>query len=207
MEEIWKDIKGYEGRFMVSNLGRVKAVPRVVIRSNNYRYRVAERILKTRISFYGYSIVSLGGGQGLKVHRLVAEAFIPNPENKPNIDHINTIRDDNRVENLRWVTQKENANNPLTIEKCRRNCSFKRLSEDQKKEMYRKSGLTRRTLNRTTAKPILQYNRNGVLIKRWCSITEAERETKICRANIIHCARERIKLAGGFIWKYEEKEK
>lgn len=103
MEE-WKDIKGYEGLYQVSNEGRVFS-----IRKNKLLSPV-----KNKKS--GYIQVSLNKNTHL-VHRLVAEAFIPNTENKPVVDHINTIRTDNRIENLRWVTQKENNNNPITKKK------------------------------------------------------------------------------------------
>ena len=103
MEEIWKDIKGYEGIYQVSNFGNVRRV----------------KMLK---QYYdeskGYNVVCLsknGNSKVVKVHQLVAKAFIPNPDNKSCIDHINTDRTDNRVENLRWVSIKENMNNPLTI--------------------------------------------------------------------------------------------
>ena len=111
-EEIWKPIKGYEGLYEISNLGRVKSL--------NYNRTGKEEILKNAECSNGYLTVGLtkNGKQKLfKIHRLVAEAFIPNPENKPCIDHINTIKNDNRVENLRWVTNEENNNNPLTKKK------------------------------------------------------------------------------------------
>lgn len=113
-EEIWKDIEGYEGLYQVSNIGRVKSL--------NYNRTGEEKILKL-CKVRGYLYVGLckdGKNKSLKVHRLVATAFIPNPENKPNIDHINTIRTDNRVENLHWVTQRENVNNPITMSKISR---------------------------------------------------------------------------------------
>ena len=106
--EIWKDVKGYEGIYLISNIGRVKRI--------DCKNTQKERILKNCKcnGYYGVSL-SKNGAKSLElIHRLVAEAFIPNPENKPCIDHINTIKSDNRVENLRWVTYKENSNNPLT---------------------------------------------------------------------------------------------
>ena len=111
-EEIWKPIKEFEGYYEVSNIGRV--------RSLNYKRTGKEKILKNIEDYKGYLEVGLtknGKRKQFKVHRLVAEAFIPNPENKPCIDHINTVKSDNRVENLRWVTYKENSNNEKTLEK------------------------------------------------------------------------------------------
>ena len=111
-EEVWKPIKDYEGLYEISNLGRV--------RNLNYKGSGKGKILKNTKDSKGYLIVGLtknGKRKLFKIHRLVAEAFIPNPENKPCIDHINTIKNDNRVENLRWVTNEENNNNPLTKKK------------------------------------------------------------------------------------------
>lgn len=110
-EEIWKPVRGYEERYEVSNLG-------------NVRNKETLNVLKPQTNRYGYLQVNLyvcgHSTRKMKtVHRLVAEAFIPNPENKPFIDHINTIRTDDRVENLRWVTAKENNLNPITLEKYR----------------------------------------------------------------------------------------
>ena len=111
-EEIWKPIKDFEGYYEVSNIGRV--------RSLNYKRTGKGKILKNIEDYKGYLEVGLtknGKRKQFKIHRLVAEAFIPNPENKPCIDHINTVKSDNRVENLRWVTYKENSNNEKTLEK------------------------------------------------------------------------------------------
>lgn len=103
--EIWKKINGYPN-YSVSNMGRVK------INKNNY-------IKKPRKNF-GYNIISLSHESKKKTYRLcrvVAQSFIPNPKNLPIVDHINTIKDDDRAENLRWVTHSGNNNNPLTREK------------------------------------------------------------------------------------------
>lgn len=119
--EIWKDIQGYEGLYQVSNLGRVKSLGRFVINPlvpKGYSWH-PERILKGRNDTKGYLRVVLYKDQmskGFKVHRLVAVAFIPNSENKPEVDHINRDKIDNSVNNLRWVSHKENMNNSLTID-------------------------------------------------------------------------------------------
>lgn len=116
-EEIWKPVVGYENRYEVSNFGRVR---RFVFGKDGVF--VGKKLMYLRKDGYGYYTIRISINSALKelkVHRLVAQAFIPNPENKPQIDHINTIRTDNRVENLRWCTQTENANNPITVEKIR----------------------------------------------------------------------------------------
>lgn len=109
MQEVWKDVVGYEGAYMVSNLGRVKSLPRVAKNRHGYR-PIRERVLKPAYK-NGYLYVSLKLNTKSKtyaIHRLVAEAFIPNPYNKPCVDHINSIRDDNREVNLTWATYSEN---------------------------------------------------------------------------------------------------
>lgn len=125
MQEIWKDVKGYEGFYQVSNLGRVRSLDRFV--ENNGAFGnpkfigIKGKLLKPRTSKSkglktGYYRVALSG-KNCCVHKLVANAFIPNPFNKPQVDHIDCDVSNNRVENLKWVTQKENRNNPLTKRK------------------------------------------------------------------------------------------
>lgn len=98
--EIWKDVKGYEGLYQISNMGRVKS------------FKHANPKLLTSVNKQGYHSVTLVRSNGVKeplrVHRIIMTAFIPNPENKPFINHINTIRNDNRLENLEWCTHTEN---------------------------------------------------------------------------------------------------
>ncbi len=172
--EIWLDVPGFPG-YQVSNAGRVKS------------FRSGERILKQCNDSYGYPTVVLCGPTGKRtktIHRLVALAFIPNPDNKPEIDHINTNRMDNRVENLQWVTRKENTHNPLSIQ------AYKRMTHIHSAVDKRK-------------KPIVQLNGGNVVCEFDC-IRDAERSTGISHQNIASVLRGRSFVAGGFGWQYKK---
>lgn len=119
--EIWKDIPGYNGLYQVSNLGNVKRKQKTYFcgTRNNTKRVLEERLIIGDIA-RGYKRVGLYNNKKHKrfmVHRLVAQAFIPNPDNKPQIDHIDGNRLNNTVKNLRWVTMKENNNNPITLKR------------------------------------------------------------------------------------------
>ena len=123
MEEIWKDIEGYEGFYQVSNLGRVKSLHRLIKFSNGGTREYPEKILK-QYKANGYWVVGLnnhGKKTQVRVHRLVAEAFIPNPNNLPQVGHkdeknFKTSNEcNNNVDNLEWTTAKENSNMPTHI--------------------------------------------------------------------------------------------
>lgn len=165
MEEIWKNIKGYGNICQVSNLGRIKC---------------GEDIKTPYMEKKGYLRIALKGKKHL-VHRLVAEAFIPNPNNKPYIDHINTDRTDNRVENLRWVTNKENCNNPIS------------------KQNYSKSNKGK------TAVSILQFTKDGEFVRKWNSMSDAEQELGIKSRLTEYCSNKYgRKTAGGYKWGYAD---
>lgn len=198
-KEIWKPIKGYEGYYEVSNLGRVKAKQRVVCRGN-IRQPVRERILKAGGSALSYPTVQLfknGESKRYTVHRLVAEAFIPNPDNLQEVDHINSIRNDNHIENLRWVSHQGNMRNPTTMKLMR-----ERVYNNE--ESLNKRLATRiRNGSRTAQKRVFQYDTNGTFIKEWESSTDVEKELGYNRRTVCECARNK-KYGYGYLWSFHK---
>lgn len=113
LNEIWMDIPHYNGRYQVSNYGRVKAMPRERVNHTGGKWITPERILATRLNKDGYEVISLTTPEGKRkverVHRLVAITYVPNPMQLPEVNHINCIRHDNRPENLEWCSHQENC--------------------------------------------------------------------------------------------------
>lgn len=173
MCEIWKTVDGYDGLYEVSNKGRVKSL--------NYNHTNKSAIMSGWVSGKGYDYVHLckdGTVLSYRVCRLVAKAFIPNPENKPYVDHIDTNRRNNCVENLRWCTQSENQRNKIS----------------------------RTRYGVSKSKPVAQMTISGDLVKVWPSAFEAERNgfnRDLIRAAITG----RIRTHFGYKWKYYEQEK
>ena len=183
MIEIWKDIDGFNG-YQVSNLGQVRSINKTIIYGNGITYNKNGRILKVALDHKGYLGVRLGRKKTTKVHRLVAETFIPNPENKPQVNHINGVKTDNRIENLEWVTNSENHLH-----------RYRFLGH--KGSMLGKTGK-----NCPNSKIVLQI-KDGQIIAEFCSITEAMNITKINDSGISACCRGERNTAGGFFWKYK----
>jgi hypothetical protein len=177
MQEIWKDIEEYKGLYQVSNLGRIRSITRKVKNGHGYRL-IQGKILTDRIDKGGYKMIDLRNGKikkTHKVHRLVAEAFIPNPENKPEVNHKKEFEKwNNRVDNLEWMTSKENMNYGTAIERTK-----KKLS-----------------------KIVYQYNRNNNLIKKWDSANEC-RKSGFSSRHVSECCKGIAKTHKGYKWSYE----
>ena len=160
MKEICKDIKGYEGLYLISNYGIVKSLI-----NNKHQLRKKSKILKPYLDKDGYETVRLYKNKkaiSKKIHRLVAETFIPNPNKKLFVDYIDTNRINNFVHNLRWVTSCENSNNINTIN------HLKEIGIKYKKEYGKQI-------------------KNKITNKYYISIIEASRQTKISRTKIQNC--------------------
>ena len=184
-KEEWCDIIDYENLYQCSNLGRIKSL------GNGDSNNSKERILKQGINKKGYCVVVLckeGKCKSHLVHRIVATAFISNIENKPHIDHIDTNKQNNNVNNLRWVTQKQNCNNPITKDKLSKALKGKIVSQEHKNKL---------------SKPILQLSKRGnIILRKWDSLSQVERELGICHSNICECCNGKRKTAKGYKWMY-----
>lgn len=160
--EVWKDVVGYEGSYMVSNLGRVKSLSK----KHGFVFK-KERIIN-QFDGNGYCRIKLnkdGKSRKFFVHRLVAEAFIGDKGDKQEIDHIDTDRRNDCSENLRWCTKKENANFEVTY---KRKCEV--LKEVQSRDYVKKA-----KLNMKNCKKVGMFDKNGVLVREFISVCEAER--------------------------------
>lgn len=173
MEE-WKSVVGYEGYYEVSSLGNVRSITRVK----------KGKVLKPLKRQHGYLGIQLHGKGGNKrgfktfsVHRLVAEAFIPNPNNYPEINHIDENKSNNRVENLEWVTHKQNMNCGTLVEK--------RKGRESKR-----------------AKPILQIDKNGEIVAEFRCASDAGRKLNLNYKNIQNSLY-KGQMAYGYIWKFK----
>lgn len=183
MEEIWKDVVGYEEYYQVSNLGRVRSKDRM---TNTWHGLVKKKgkLMSICIGSCGYKMVPLsikGKSHPVLLHRLIAKTFIPNPNNFPYVNHKDENPLNNSIDNLEWCTAKYNINYGTCIE--RRN---KTMRENCK-------------LSKTT----LQYNLNGELLNKWKSTMEIERTLGYSNKSISACCIGKQKTAYGYIWKYK----
>lgn len=180
--ELWADIPGHEGHYKVSNLGRVKSCDRILPHEEHGTWHIKERLLKFGRIGPGrkkYRIVQLHLGKGkmesVRVHRLVAEAFIPNPNGLPQVNHIDGNTENNAVSNLEWVTGKENV------------------------EHAWRTGLCENVV-KAKQRPVINLDTG----ERFNSVSDAERHFGKSTGAISHVLNGKSKRAHGYRWKYAE---
>lgn len=184
--EVWKDIEGYEGYYKVSSHGRIKSLPRNTMRSNGKPLPLKEKILMPEIMSSGYHRIKLcvdSVEKKLMIHRLVGKAFIPNPENKPEINHKDGIKDNNYYKNLEWVTRSENTQH-----------SF---------DTGLQKGLS--GSDNPKATKVKQYDLDGNYIKTFNTITQAANEVNGHTGNISSVCQGKRNKTYGYKWEYAEK--
>jgi hypothetical protein len=181
MEETYKDISGYEGIYQISDNGNVKSL--------SFNNSGKEKVLKFGLND-GYLTVMLyknGKRKNCLVHRLIGNEFIPNPNHKPQINHIDGNKKNNRVKNLEWVSVSENQTHRFKILGYK-GPNFGKLGE-----------------NNSYSIKVDQYSKKGGFIKTWGSMMDVKRELGISNINIGRCCRGEIMSAGGYVWKYLER--
>ena len=175
MIEIFKDIKDYEGLYQVSNFGNVLSL--------NYNRSGKPKLLKPHIEGGGYSFVHLckdGKRKMFKIHRLVAETFLENPDNLPQVNHKDEDKTNNRVDNLEWCDNKYNCNYGTRIER-----------------------IVKKQTNRNKSKKVLQFTLDGEFIREWPSTRECKRNG-FNSGHVSSCCNGKLKSHKGFIWRYKK---
>lgn len=193
--EIWKDIEGYEGLYQVSNWGRVKSLK-----------FGKEKILKPQTDINNYLRLYLfkdGKGKSFSVHRLVASAFVPNPQNYPIINHIDENKQNNNFLNLEWCNY--HYNNTYNNIHIKRGEKLKEKYKGKNNPFYGKHHTDES--KRKFSKPIIQCTLDGEFIKEWDSITQVKKELNIQSSNICYCCNGKRKTCGGYKWVYKSNYK
>lgn len=175
--ENWVDVKGWEGFYQVSNYGNVRSLSRTKTVKNGGVQEVKGRVLTPQTDRFGYYRVCFtrdGKSVYKRVNRIVAQAFIPNPDNLPQVNHKNECKTDNRVENLEWCDAKYNSN----------------------------YGSRNKKVQEAQSVWVIKLSFNNEILHFYRSAMEAERDTGISNSNINRCCKGKRKSAGGYIWKY-----
>lgn len=190
MKEVWKDIPGYEGMYQASNTGKIKSLTRIVNSSYGSKMRITGKIKKLYQHPNGYVYVGLsknGETRSCRVHRLIAMAFIENKSNLSDVNHKNGKKNDNRLSNLEWCSPSQNSIHAYEM-KLRKSPNY----------WEGKFGALH-----NLSKAVEMRSKEGVIIKTFASIREAERNTGIANQNITKCLKGKRRSAGGYVWSFE----
>lgn len=172
--EIWKEVVGYDGYYFISNYARLKSI---------YKNKCIIKYVYAPHHLYCRASMNIKGKKSsVLIHRLVAQAFIPNPENKTTVNHINGIKKDNRIENLEWCTLSENTKHSYDFLN-RKIPNKGKFGADNK-----------------SSKPVIQYDLNMNFVKYWDSAKCAFRELGI--RHICEVVKGKKNTSGGFKWRY-----
>lgn len=174
MQEIWKDIEGYEGVYQISNFGNIKK-----LNYNNSGFSKKLHIIKTKKDYYKIIL----DNKIFLIHRLVAETFIPNPKNKPQVNHIDGNKTNNNVTNLEWCTAQENIIHAYKI--------------GLRKPIYKKGFESEKN------RKVNQYDLQGNFLNSYYSIDYAK-SIYGKSSHIVECCQGKRKQAKGYIWKYAD---
>ena len=180
MNEIWKAVQGYEGRYEISNLGRVKSL--------NYNHTKKPKILAPKHHSSGYDTVTLcnnGIHKNKPIHKLVADAFIPNPNNLPQVNHIDGDKSHYSVDNLEWVSASDNVRHAI--------------KNGLRRPFVSDNGFGATHIHR---RAVYQFSMDGELIQRWECISDASREYSCRPSSIVNCCQGRNKSLRGYKWSY-----
>ena len=189
MQEVWKDVAGYEGYYQVSNMGKVRSVDRKVRHSGTFtRIAYGKTLRQKTSSTGGYCTVGLRRDghdpEQKKVHRLVAIAFIPNPDNLPEVNHIDEDKTNNCVANLEWVTHKQNENHGT-------------------KQIRKVAHTDYSVIAKKNSKKVIQYDRNMNEIKVWDSLAAIHKELGYSQGNIsMACNGKYSRALYGCFWRW-----
>lgn len=186
--EVWKDVVGYEGLYKVSTNGRIRSLDRIIPSKAGSRMTRYGKVLSPAITKAGYHLMTFVNHDTVRaqylIHRVIALTFLTNPDNFPQVNHINGIKTDNRPANLEWCTGSHNSLHALKL-------GLSTIPDNKGK------------FNRGNSKPVLQIDINGTVIKRWPSAMEACRILNIkCSGVITNVCKGRQVTAAKYKWEF-----
>lgn len=193
--EIWKEIKGYEGKYEVSNFGQIKSVSRTIVPGLGSGYISKERILKPQKCSNGYLFICLSSKGIVKqilIHRLVAFAFVEGYKSGYEVNHLDEVKTNNHADNLQWTSHKNNINHGTAIARRVMNSDFR----GDKNPMYGRSGKSN-----ALSKAISKITSQGLVVAKYDSINDAAKVNGFNASHIGKAVNNKIDSAYGFKWE------